>query len=432
LLSPRVPLAAAAALAAAQVSCSSVDGADAVGASQAAITQGTPTTGDLGVVALLESGTLVCTATLVAPRVLLTAAHCLPDGAMPQAFFGESPQAGGTSLALLDTIRHPEFDATTLTNDVALALLSDAAPSGATPWPLPAAPLGASAVGLPLRLVGFGRTGPNDMTAPQKRQGTAVVASLSSQELTFTPSPSQTCSGDSGGPAFATLDGVEVVVGVTSSGDPQCDQRAVDMRVDAYASFIEPWLKATAEGAAGPGQRCYYDTNCASSAGACTPALDDPTLSFCSPPCGAGGACPAGLQCLAGDAGSPLCRHPLPSPGAQGAGCQLGSDCATGTCLAPATGGASTCTSSCVSNLPGFCQRGSSCLPAAGDAGVSACFAPPPPSPPEPPPGAHGGCVASGRDRGGPGNGAGAGGVVAGLAALPLLAMRRRRRQGPA
>jgi uncharacterized protein (TIGR03382 family) len=215
-------------------------------------------------------------------------------------------------------------------------------------------------------------------------------------------------------------------VGVTSSGDPQCDQMAVDMRVDAYESFIQPWLKATAEGAAGPGQRCYYATNCASSAGGCTPALDDPTLSFCSPPCGAGGECPAGLQCLAGDAGSPLCRHPLPSPGAQGAGCQVDSDCATGTCLAPATGGASVCTSACVSDVPGFCQGGSSCLPAAGDAGLSGCFAPSPPAPPSRPPGAHGGCAASGRDLG---DGAG---QTAGLAALGFLAMRRRRRQGPA
>ncbi len=415
-------LAAAVALAVAQASCSSAGGGEAVGATAAAITQGTPDIGDLGVVALLESGTLVCTATLVSPRVLLTAAHCLPDGAMPQAFFGEGPQAGGTSLALLATLRHPDFDATTLTNDVALALLADTAPAGATPWPLPATPLGAGSVGLALRIVGFGRTGPSDMTPAQKRQGTTAVASLSAQQLTFMPSPSQTCSGDSGGPAFATLGGVEVIVGVTSSGDPQCDQMAVDMRVDAYESFITPFLQATAEGAAAAGQRCYYPANCASSAGACTPALDDPTLSFCAPTCGAGGACPSGLACLADGAGAHLCRHAPPSPGAQGAPCQAAGDCATGACLAPATGGGSVCTSSCVPNLPGFCQSGSSCVAAAGDGGLSGCFTPSPPAPPAD----HAGCDASGvRPLEPPREG------VA-LVVLGLLALRRRRRLGPA
>jgi uncharacterized protein (TIGR03382 family) len=428
LLSPRGPLIAAAAFAAAHVSCGSADGGEAVGASRAAITQGTPDTGDMGVVALLESGTLVCTATLVAPRVLLTAAHCLPEGAMPEAFFGESPQAGGTSVALLATVRHPDFDATTLTNDVAMALLADAAPTGATPSPLPTAPLGASSVGLALRLVGFGLTGPTDTTPAQKREGNTVVASLSAQQLTFTPSPSQTCSGDSGGPAFATLGGVEVLVGVTSSGDPQCDQGAIDTRVDAYESFITPFLQATAEGAAAPGQRCYYAANCAPAAGTCTPALDDPTLSFCAPPCAAGGACPAGLQCLAGDGGAPLCRHPLPSPGAQGSPCQAGPDCASGTCLAPASGGGSVCTSMCVSGVPGFCQSGSSCLAAAGDGGVTGCFAPPPAS--GSPPAAHGngGCAASGGLTR-PDDGSG---ESAALAVLGMLALRRRRRLGPA
>ena len=422
MLAGRGLLAAAVVLAVAQASCSSAGGGEAVGATAAAITQGTPIAGDLGVVALLEAGTLVCTATLVSPRVLLTAAHCLPDGAMPEAFFGESPQAGGTILALLATLRHPDFDAATLTNDVALALLADAAPAGATPWPLPAAPLGAGSVGLPLRLVGFGRTGPSDMTPPQKRQGTTVIASLSAQQLTFMPSPSQTCSGDSGGPAFATLGGVEVIVGVTSSGDPQCDQMAVDMRVDAYESFITPFLQAMAEGGATAGQRCYYPANCASSAGSCTPALDDPTLSFCAPPCGAGGACPSGLACLADGAGAQLCRHAPPSPGEQGSPCQAASDCTTGACLAPATGGGSVCTSSCVPDLPGFCQNGSSCVAAVGDGGLSGCFAPSPSASPV----NRGGCAASG---GRPGEGPREG---AALAVVGILALRRRRRPGTA
>src|SRR5436190_1819679 len=127
-------------------------------ASSSAVTNSTPTDGDPGVVALLRGGALVCTATLIAPRVLLTAGHCLA----------------------------------------------------------------ASGAGIALRLVGFGRTGATDTSAPRKREGTSLIASLAANDFAFAPSPSQTCEGDSGGPAFATLDGAERVVGVTSSGDPQC------------------------------------------------------------------------------------------------------------------------------------------------------------------------------------------------------------------
>src|SRR5262249_8051273 len=56
-----------------------VGGEVAAGRASAAITNGAATSpgGDLGVAALMQGGTLLCTATLVSPRVLLTAAHCL-------------------------------------------------------------------------------------------------------------------------------------------------------------------------------------------------------------------------------------------------------------------------------------------------------------------------------------------------------------------
>jgi hypothetical protein len=235
----------------------------------------------------------------------------------------------------------------------------------------------------------------------------------------LTPSPSQPCDGDSGGPAFATIGGVEVVVGVTSSGDAQCSQGGHDTRVDAYTSFLSPWLRATAEGAAGPGDRCWYATNCAASAGECAPALDDPSLSFCSPACGQGGTCPAGLECLAGSDGRNLCRHAPPSPGAPGAPCTAASDCEDATCVAPASGGGTVCATTCFPDLMGFCTSGTECRAVAGDAGASACFAPAPRSAHQ---GGSGGCSAAGRAQVGPRDEST--GSAAAFAALALLAAR--------
>jgi hypothetical protein len=366
------PFLLAAVLAAAALHGCAVPGPD-VAAS--AITKGTPTDGDPGVVALLSGATLRCTATLVAPRVLLTAAHCLSGDVPPNAYFGSSPQPGDPSIAILDTRLHPQFDAATLENDLALALLSAPPPAGALPWPLPAGALDASAVGLPLRLVGFGRTGAGDTSPPRKRTGTSAIASLDATSLSFGPSPSQTCEGDSGGPAFATLGGAEVLVGVTSSGDPGCATFARDTRVDAFdASFVAPYLAATAEGAAQAGDRCWYAENCAPGAGACFPAVDDAARSFCSPPCGAGDACPAGLACLADGAGARLCRHAPPSPGAAGAPCADASQCTDGLCVARAGSASPVCARRCFPDLPGMCAAGSSCVATSEGAGAAACF----------------------------------------------------------
>jgi hypothetical protein len=377
----RAALAVVTAIAAAL--CPACDGdpgpTESTASTSEAITNGTLATGDLGVAALMEGGALLCTATLVAPRVLLTAAHCLAGGAMPTAFFGAAPQGdAGASIAVIATRVHPAFDSSTLANDVAMALLAQDAPVGATPWPLPATPLDSSSVGLSLRLVGFGLTVAGDTSPPQKRVGTATLSSLAATQLVLTPSPSQPCDGDSGGPAFATIGGVEVVVGVTSSGDAQCTQGGHDTRVDAYTSFISTWLRATAEGAAGAGDRCWYAANCAASADECVAALDDPALSFCSPPCGQGGSCPAGLACLAGTDGRSLCRHAPPSPGATGATCSAASDCEGANCVAPASGGGTVCAPTCFPDLQGFCSSGTVCQVAAGDAGASACFVPAP------------------------------------------------------
>jgi hypothetical protein len=361
-----VALRAAALVLAAQ--CLACEWPAATGQHQSNITNATNDDADLGVVALMQGTNVVCTGTLVAPRVLVTAAHCVQSDIWPDAFFGAVPGQGGARIALADVRRHPAFDPATLANDVAVAVLAEPPPLGATPWPMPAPPLDGSAQGLALRLVGFGRTSPTDTSPPRKRSGAATLTSLLATEIQFAPSPSQTCDGDSGGPAFATVGGVEFLVGVTSSGDPMCSQQARDMRSDAYTAFIAPYVAAAAEGTAAAGARCLYAGHCADGM-ECAAALDEPRLSFCAPACAAGGACAAGLDCVSG-----LCRHLSPSPGALGAPCQSADECLDGVCAAPDGDAARVCTRTCFSDLAGFCPSGYACLPAGGGNGAQACF----------------------------------------------------------
>ncbi len=337
----------------------------------AAITNSVDDDGDPAVVALVEGATVVCTASLIAPRLLVTAAHCIPDGALPEASFGAVPGSGDVLVPLAAARRHPRFDSASLANDIAVAVLATEMPSGVAPVSLPPVPLDASFAGSALRLVGFGKTSAGDTTAPRKRAGSAIAMAPSETTFSFAPSPSQTCTGDSGGPAFATVGGIEALVGITSTGDAACDQRATDTRVDSFATFLQAFVAATAAGAARAGERCWYAGNCAADAGECAVALDDAALAFCAPPCAAG--CPGGLDCLAGDDGRRLCRHAPPSPGATGSGCSVEDDCASGRCVAPARGGALVCAPRCFADLPGFCSAGFECLPVAGGDG-DACF----------------------------------------------------------
>jgi len=209
---------------------------------RAAITGGTLDQGDPAVAALLGGGQLHCTATLIAPDVLLTAAHCLAgvDPAELAVVFGSG--TGGPHLAVIDALPHPDFGPLTLSNDIGLVRL--AAPVDVPPAPLSPQPFAPWLRGRPARVVGFGLTTaapprPGQVVAaPAKRSGDTVIQDYDDTAFDLLPAPSHTCFGDSGGPVLVELDGVELLAGVTSAGDAGCSDWARATRVDAYLDFV--------------------------------------------------------------------------------------------------------------------------------------------------------------------------------------------------
>jgi hypothetical protein len=297
------------------------------------------------VVPLLRDGELVCSGSVVAPHAVLTAAHCLRDS-RPLTVDGH---------AVIARIAISTFEPTTLAHDLAIVVVDP---------PFQLAPLARGiATASEVTLVGFGAPLPN-----VQRTGTASALALESLHL-VSSGPAFTCEGDSGGPALAG----GAIVGVTSSGD--CTTVSRHARVDVDAAFIESTIAMTAAGVAGAGARCYYDANCANGV-ACVAAVDEPSRAFCAPTCTKD--CAGDLVCVDG-----LCRHPLPSPGAEGARCETASDCASNPCVASKDDDDAICARRCFSDLPGFeCPTGTTCAPA--DDGGEACFVP-----------QHGGCSAA-------------------------------------
>jgi secreted trypsin-like serine protease len=187
--------------------------------------------GDAAVVALVRGEEAVCSGALVAPSVVLTAAHCVTPRVPDAVVFGASNR-GGQRIAVSGTEPHPAFDRVTLAHDLALVTLAETAPSTIDPVPV-ATELGTDSFPSYVTLEGFGAGGPGDGRDGRKRSGAARVSTIDDERVELAAGPALSCTGDSGGAAFADIDGVRTLVGVISSGDLLCRRHSSLTRIDA-------------------------------------------------------------------------------------------------------------------------------------------------------------------------------------------------------
>lgn len=325
----------------------------------------------------------MCSGTLIARDVVLTAAHCVADLTAPENLFVGFGRVFSYSMQRIqasETLVHPDYDPDWPAYDIALVRLSKPAPAYVTPIPyLPASlALTQDDVGIELNFSGFGKTeknesgallevsnqasmiceNPNGCQWTDPRFGPMQGPLMAPQTICYDQNPGGPCSGDSGGPAFITLDGVEYVAGVTSYGDENCLYFGCSVKVDAFEDFIQPFL--------GPpnGSECLANDECGSGfcvdglccrtacEGACQACDLEGSVGVCKPVAD-GSVCSDENMCTLGD----TCRAGVCTPtefvGCRASECRPVLECnpSTGDCEGPALADGTACTG-------GTCQEG--------------------------------------------------------------------------
>lgn len=209
----------------------------------------------------------ICSGTLIAPTVFLTAAHCTvlyerdlaPGGFTAHVSFDSAIPFGALTdlkttnlIAVTQVATNPAFDpAQSDAGDVAVLILPERSTRGITPAELPTlglldrlasqgrlrdAVFTAVGYGVQERVVGGGVPFHQDLNPIPRMFAFSSFSALNPGFLRLSQNAATgdggTCFGDSGGPNFLDVSGTRVLVAATVTGDAVCRSTNVVYRLD--------------------------------------------------------------------------------------------------------------------------------------------------------------------------------------------------------
>ena len=218
----------------------------------------------------------ICSGTLIAPNVFLTASHCtvfFENDLASQGFtafvsfdnpipFGDLTSRSTNLIPVTRVITNPKFNQSQSDpGDIAVLIVQAKDTRGITPAKLPTAglldqlasqnglqnavftPVG---YGLQNRVVGGGPPFFQDANPVPRMFAFSSFNALNNSFLRLSQNPSTgnggTCFGDSGGPNFININGAGTLAAITITGDSVCRSTNVTYRLDTTASrqFLAP------------------------------------------------------------------------------------------------------------------------------------------------------------------------------------------------
>ncbi|MGX1806216.1 serine protease [Nocardia sp. NPDC055321] len=233
----------------------------------AAIAGGRPAAaGEIHSVVEITGGLSPCNGTILAPRAVLTAAHCLIGIERPTnlgILYGSIDTGAGTPVPVADAAVYEHFNPMLGLGDLAVLILAEPITFGPTAQPVDLPPQGQDPdTGTTAVIAGWGATEPNGSQSPTLQVGTARVISrshclvpaaalglLGDLVCISGAGAARPCVGDSGGPMLYTPPGAPrpVVIGITSNGLPcgfDLSGHAAYTRVGHFSVWIEEHLPA--------------------------------------------------------------------------------------------------------------------------------------------------------------------------------------------
>lgn len=195
----------------------------------------------------------VCTATLIHPKVVMLAAHCMGQGVPATTAFavGENARMPARRLMVERCVQHPEYTGMPSPNntnsaDIALCTLREPVTDIPVVPVMSACEYAALTAGSGVTLVGYGvsRYGGSDFG--RKRYVETKIVRVRGDGVVVGEPGKGGCSGDSGGPAYIKMpDGTWRVIGPASItfGNPPCSGNVQGGTMYIAASKHIDWLE---------------------------------------------------------------------------------------------------------------------------------------------------------------------------------------------